>query len=161
MINSEFVYNTLTLKIFSQFQKGAATISHSAYMKRALELATRGLRKTSPNPMVGCVIVKEGRIIGEGWHHEYGHAHAEIEALNDAASRNEDVKGATVYVTLEPCSHYGKTPPCADRLIREGVAEVVAAMRDPNPAVNGQGLTRLRDFGVKVTELTEFEAEAK
>ena len=130
-------------------------------MKKALELAARGLRKTSPNPMVGCVIVKEGRIIGEGWHHEYGHSHAEIEALNDAASRNEDVKGATVYVTLEPCSHYGKTPPCADRLIREGVAEVITAMRDPNPAVNGQGLKRLQDFGVKVTELTEFESEAK
>ena len=158
---TKFVYNTFTLKIFSQFQKGAAKISHSVYMKRELELAARGLRKTSPNPMVGCVIVKEGRIIGEGWHHQYGHSHAEIEALNDAASRNEDVHGATVYVTLEPCSHYGKTPPCADRLIREGVAEVVTAMRDPNPAVNGQGLTRLQDFGVKVTELTEFEAEAK
>ena len=130
-------------------------------MKRALELALRGLRRTSPNPMVGCVIVKDGRIIGEGWHHECGHPHAEIEALNDAHSHGEDVRGSTVYVTLEPCSHYGKTPPCANRLAGEGAAEVVIAMSDPNPKVNGKGLAVLRSAGITVTELPEFEAAAK
>lgn len=129
-------------------------------MKRAFALAELGLRKTSPNPMVGCVIVKDGRIIGEGWHKNYGGPHAEIEAINDAKSHNEDVSGATVYVNLEPCSHYGKTPPCADRLIREGVAEVVIAMSDPNPKVNGQGIEILRNAGIKVTDLVSFRAKA-
>ena len=109
-------------------------------MRRALSLASLGLRKTSPNPMVGCVIVKENRIIGEGWHKCYGHSHAEIEAINDALTHNESVKGSTFYVTLEPCSHYGKTPPCANRLVEEGVSEVIIAMRDPNPKVNGHGI---------------------
>ena len=137
-------------------------ISHDIYMNRALILAARGLRRTSPNPMVGCVIVKDGRIIGEGWHHEYGQPHAEIEALNDAKLHDEDVKNSTVYVTLEPCSHYGKTPPCANRLVEEGVSEVVVAMRDPNPKVNGKGINILRDAGIKVTELSEeIEAAAK
>lgn len=126
---------------------------HDFYMRRALSLASRGLGKTSPNPLVGCVIVKDNRIIGEGWHHEYGHSHAEIEAINDAVSRNEDIKGSTFYVTLEPCSHYGKTPPCADRLVKEGVSEVIIAMTDPNPKVNGRGIKILRDSGIKVTEL--------
>ena len=129
-------------------------------MKRAIALASLGLRKTSPNPIVGCVIVKDGRIIGEGWHKQYGGPHAEIEAINDAKSHNEDVSGSTVYVTLEPCSHYGKTPPCADRLIREGVAEVVIAMTDPNPQVNGKGIEILRNAGIKVTDLAAFRAEA-
>lgn len=130
-------------------------------MKRALELAVRGLRRTSPNPMVGCVIVKDGRIIGEGWHHEYGHPHAEIEALTDAQTHHEDVRGSTVYVTLEPCSHWGKTPPCANRLVDEGISEAVIAMRDPNPKVDGRGIEILRSAGITVTELPEFEAEAK
>ena len=131
-------------------------------MNKALSLASLGLRKTSPNPMVGCVIVKDGNIIGEGWHHECGHPHAEIEALNDAHTHNHDVRGSTVYVTLEPCSHYGKTPPCANRLVEEGVAEVVVAMRDPNPKVNGQGINILRNAGIKVTELDgEINARAK
>ena len=117
-------------------------------------MAANGLKKTSPNPMVGCVIVKDNLILGEGWHHEYGKPHAEIEALNDAKAKGNDVRGATVYVTLEPCSHYGKTPPCADRLIQEGVGEVVSLMRDPNPKVNGQGLEKLKAAGIKVTELT-------
>ena len=111
--------------------------------------------------MVGCVIVKDGRIIGEGWHHEYGHPHAEIEALNDAHSHNEDVRGSTVYVTLEPCSHWGKTPPCANRLVEEGVSEVVIAMSDPNPKVNGKGTAILREAGITVTLLPEFESAAK
>ena len=111
--------------------------------------------------MVGCVIVKDGRIIGEGWHHEYGHPHAEIEALNDAHAHGFDVRGSTVYVTLEPCSHYGKTPPCANRLAAEEVSEVVIAMTDPNPKVNSKGIALLRGAGITVTELPEFEAAAK
>ena len=130
-------------------------------MSRALSLASKGLRTTSPNPMVGCVIVKDGRIIGEGWHKKYGNPHAEIEALNDAKSRGEDVRGSTVYVTLEPCSHYGKTPPCANRLVSEGVSEVMIAMRDPNPKVDGKGIAILHEAGIKVTELHEFEEAAK
>lgn len=130
-------------------------------MKRALELAALGIRRTSPNPMVGCVIVKDGRIIGEGWHHECGHPHAEIEALNDAHSHNEEVRGSTVYVTLEPCSHWGKTPPCAERLVKEGVGEVIIAMSDPNPKVNGRGIDILRNAGIHVIELPDFEAQAK
>ena len=134
---------------------------HTQYMNRALSLARNGLRMTSPNPMVGCVIVKDGRIIGEGWHKKYGNPHAEIEAINDAVSRGENVRGSAVYVTLEPCSHYGKTPPCANRLVSEGVAEVIIAMRDPNPKVNGNGINILREAGVKVTELHDFEEAAK
>lgn len=111
--------------------------------------------------MVGCVIVRDGKIIGEGWHHKYGHPHAEIEAINDAHNHGENVRGSTVYVTLEPCSHYGKTPPCANRLVSEGVGHVVTAMRDPNPKVNGKGIAILREAGIKVTELEEFEQSAK
>jgi diaminohydroxyphosphoribosylaminopyrimidine deaminase / 5-amino-6-(5-phosphoribosylamino)uracil reductase len=117
---------------------------------RALELAMQGLFITSPNPRVGCVIVKEGKIIGEGYTQPAGQAHAEVQALNDAARRGEDVRGATVYVTLEPCSHYGRTPPCADALIRAGVARVVAAIPDPNPLVAGKGLDKLMAAGIEV-----------
>ncbi|MBQ3403427.1 MAG: bifunctional diaminohydroxyphosphoribosylaminopyrimidine deaminase/5-amino-6-(5-phosphoribosylamino)uracil reductase RibD [Synergistaceae bacterium] len=135
---------------------------HGTYMRRALSLAPLGMGRTSPNPMVGCVIVKDGRIIGEGWHQKHGSPHAEIEALNDAKTHSEDVRGSTVYVTLEPCSHYGKTPPCANRLVSEGVSEVIVAMRDPNPKVNGKGIEILREAGIKVTELhREFEEAAK
>ena len=131
-------------------------------MKRALDLAILGRGKTSPNPLVGCVIVKDNKIIGEGWHKEYGKNHAEIEAINDAKFHNEDIKDSTVYVTLEPCSHFGKTPPCANRLISEGVKEVVIAMSDPNPKVNGNGIKILREAGIKVTELTgEIQDSAK
>ena len=129
-------------------------------MKRALTLASLGVRKTSPNPLVGCVIVKDGEIIGEGWHRKFGEPHAEINALTDAHSHGQDVQGATLYVNLEPCSHWGKTPPCATRLVDEGISEVVTAMRDPNPEVDGRGIDILRNAGVKVTELKEFEDEA-
>ncbi|MBQ7220319.1 MAG: bifunctional diaminohydroxyphosphoribosylaminopyrimidine deaminase/5-amino-6-(5-phosphoribosylamino)uracil reductase RibD [Synergistaceae bacterium] len=129
-------------------------------MKRALALASLGLRKTSPNPLVGCVIVKDGQIIGEGWHRRFGGPHAEIEAINDAKSHGHDVKDSTLYVNLEPCSHWGKTPPCANRLIDEGISEVVIAMRDPNPKVNGKGIEILRSAGIKVTELKEFKHDA-
>ena len=126
------------------FLRRPSKISHEKFMSRALTLAVNGRGETSPNPMVGCVIVKDNEIIGEGWHHKCGNPHAEIEALNDAQRKNKNVKGATVYVTLEPCSHYGKTPPCANRLVDEKVAEVFIAMSDPNPKVNGKGIEILR-----------------
>ncbi|MGL6159549.1 bifunctional diaminohydroxyphosphoribosylaminopyrimidine deaminase/5-amino-6-(5-phosphoribosylamino)uracil reductase RibD [Microbulbifer sp.] len=117
-------------------------------MARAVQLAERGLYTTMPNPRVGCVIADgDGRILGEGWHRRAGLPHAEIEALTDAGERS---RGATVYVTLEPCSHSGRTGPCADALIEAGVAKVVYGMQDPNPAVGGQGLQRLRDAGIEV-----------
>lgn len=135
---------------------------HAIYMNRALTLASLGIRHTSPNPLVGCVIVKDGRIIGEGWHKKYGHSHAEIEALNDAERHGENVQGASVYVTLEPCSHYGKTPPCVNRLVSEGISEVIFAMKDPNPKVNGKGIEILSSAGIKVHDLgAEFERKAK
>ena len=117
------------------------------FMRRALKLARRGRYTVSPNPCVGCVIVRDGRIIGEGWHQRCGQAHAEVNAVQDA---HGEVAGATVYVTLEPCSHHGRTPPCAAMLAEHGVAEVVAAMEDPNPLVSGRGLTLLRERGIRV-----------
>lgn len=116
-------------------------------MARALQLARQGLYTTDPNPRVGCVLVKDGEIIGEGWHQRAGLSHAEVEALNNAP----DAQGATAYVTLEPCSHFGRTPPCCDALIKAGVSRVVVAMQDPNPLVAGQGLQRLRSAGIEVT----------
>lgn len=116
-------------------------------MSRALQLAERALFTTSPNPRVGCVIVKDGQIVGEGYHIEAGTPHAEVHAL---AMAGEAAQGATVYVTLEPCSHFGRTPPCADALVDARVGRVVAAMDDPNPTVNGQGLARLKRAGIEV-----------
>ena len=127
------------------------------YMQRALRLAMHGLYTTEPNPRVGCVIVKDGRIIGEGWHQRAGEQHAEILAL---AQAGDEAAGATVYVTLEPCSHHGKTPPCADALVSAGVERVVAAMQDPNPEVAGSGLNRLRQQNIKV-EVGLLEQAAK
>ena len=118
------------------------------YMARALQLALRGAGHTRPNPMVGAVLVKDGRIIGEGWHKQYGGPHAEVNAFDSAT---EDPEGATLYVSLEPCSHYGKTPPCADLIIRKKVARVVAALEDPNPLVSGRGFRKLRANGIRVT----------
>lgn len=118
------------------------------WMSRALTLATRGLYTTEPNPRVGCVLVKGEQVVGEGWHVQAGEGHAEVNAL---AQAGEQARGATAYVTLEPCSHVGKTPPCADALIAAGVSRVVAAMQDPNPLVAGNGLQRLRDAGIEVT----------
>jgi diaminohydroxyphosphoribosylaminopyrimidine deaminase/5-amino-6-(5-phosphoribosylamino)uracil reductase len=117
------------------------------FMSRALELARQGLNTTTPNPRVGCVLVKDGVIVGEGWHRRAGEAHAEVGAL---AQAGEHARGATAYVTLEPCSHFGRTPPCVDALVRAQVVRVVAAMEDPNPSVNGRGLARLREAGVDV-----------
>ncbi len=116
------------------------------HMRLALELARRGQGRVEPNPMVGCVLVRGGRVVGWGHHRRYGGPHAEVHALRRAGRR---ARGAVAYVTLEPCSHFGKTPPCADALIAAGVAEVVAAMRDPNPLVAGRGLRRLRAAGLR------------
>ena len=116
------------------------SFSDCSYMRRALELAKKARFNCPPNPAVGCVIVKDRRIIGEGFTQKTGEAHAEVMALRDAASRGESVAGATVYVTLEPCSHYGRTPPCALALKNAKVARVVAALKDPNPLVAGKGL---------------------
>jgi len=116
-------------------------------MRRALELAERGAGWTNPNPMVGAVIVKEGRIIGEGWHRLYGSDHAEVDAFRNAT---EDVRGADMYVTLEPCSHYGKTPPCAKAIIEKGIKRVFIGLTDPNPLVSGRGIGMLRDSGIHV-----------
>ncbi|MDR2528871.1 MAG: bifunctional diaminohydroxyphosphoribosylaminopyrimidine deaminase/5-amino-6-(5-phosphoribosylamino)uracil reductase RibD [Synergistaceae bacterium] len=130
----------------------AKNVMDEYYMRRALSLAWRGLDEARPNPMVGCVLVKgSGQVVGEGWHARCGGSHAEIAALTDAARRGEDVRGATAYVTLEPCSHFGKTPPCAPRLVEEGIARVVAGSADPNPKVAGRGFEILRSAGVQVT----------
>ncbi len=130
----------------------------SACMARALELAARGRFTTHPNPRVGCVIARDGAILGCGWHRRAGAPHAEINALRDAGG---DLRGATVYVTLEPCAHQGRTPPCTAALIQAGVSRVVAAVRDPNPQVAGAGLSALRDAGIKVeTGLMEQAATA-
>ena len=119
-------------------------------MQQALTLAAKATMATSPNPRVGCVIVKGGEILGQGYTQPVGRAHAEVMALRDADSRGEDVRGATAYVTLEPCSHFGRTPPCANALIEAGVARVVAALEDANPQVAGRGFALLRDAGIVV-----------
>lgn len=129
-----------------------------AFMRRALELAAKGEGRVEPNPMVGCVIVRRGKVVGEGWHKKFGGPHAEVNALRMAGNA---ARGATAYVTLEPCSHFGKTPPCADALIRAGVHRVVAAAGDPNPLVSGRGFERLRAAGIQVdVGLLREEAEA-
>ncbi|MDD3353562.1 bifunctional diaminohydroxyphosphoribosylaminopyrimidine deaminase/5-amino-6-(5-phosphoribosylamino)uracil reductase RibD [Zoogloea sp.] len=127
------------------------------WMARALELAARGLFTTTPNPRVGCVIVRDGRLVGEGWHIRAGEPHAEVHAL---AMAGDAARGATAYVTLEPCSHHGRTPPCADALVRAGIGRVVAAMEDPNPLVTGRGLARLREAGIATLAGVQ-EAEAR
>ncbi|MDH4558728.1 bifunctional diaminohydroxyphosphoribosylaminopyrimidine deaminase/5-amino-6-(5-phosphoribosylamino)uracil reductase RibD [Pseudomonas sp. BN417] len=129
-----------------------------AHMARALELARKGIYSTHPNPRVGCVIVRDGQVVGEGWHVRAGEPHAEVHALRQAG---ELARGATAYVTLEPCSHHGRTPPCADALVAAGVGRVVAAMQDPNPQVAGNGLKRLADAGIAVQSgVLETEARA-
>lgn len=129
----------------------------SQWMAHALRLAERGLYTTSPNPRVGCVLVQADRLVGEGWHLRAGEPHAEVHALRAAG---EKARGATAYVTLEPCCHHGRTPPCADALIAAGVRRVVAAMQDPNPLVAGQGLQKLRAAGIEV-ECGLMEAAAR
>ena len=126
------------------------------YMQHAIRLAKKGLYSTQPNPAVGCVIVKNDEIVGQGWHQRAGEPHAEINALQQAAAKAQD---ATVFVTLEPCSHTGKTPPCADALIKAGVKKVITAMKDPNPLVAGSGLKKLQDASIEVESgLLELQA---
>lgn len=128
------------------------------WMTQALRLAERGLYTTSPNPRVGCVIVKNGQLIGEGFHLKAGEPHAEVHALRQAGNHT---KGATAYVTLEPCSHYGRTPPCAHALVEAGVSRVVIAMQDPNPLVAGKGIAYLQSHGIEVTSgLLQTQAQA-
>ena len=132
--------------------------SDARWMRRALELAERGRFTTWPNPMVGCVVVDNDTLLAEGWHRAFGEAHAEVNALL-ALDEHVDLSRATAYVTLEPCSHVGKTPPCADLLVRRGVGRVVVAMTDPNPLVAGKGVERLRHAGVDV-QVACLESEA-
>lgn len=132
-------------------------MDEQAAMRRAIELARRGEGLVEPNPMVGCVLVRDGVVVGEGWHREFGGPHAEVEALRAAG---EAARGATAYVTLEPCAHAGKTPPCTDALIAAGVARVVVACRDPNPTVPGGGLDVLRAAGVEVSVAEDGKAAA-
>lgn len=129
-------------------------------MKRALALAAQGLGRTSPNPMVGCVVVHNGVILGEGYHAKAGEPHAEVHAIRTATANGGNLEGATLYVTLEPCCHEGRTPPCTDLLIRHHPARVVVAMHDPNPKVSGEGIFQLRNAGIEV-EVGLLENEAR
>lgn len=138
-------------------QPAEQAVLDAHYMARALELARKGRYSTHPNPRVGCVIVRDGQVVGEGWHVRAGEPHAEVHALRAAG---ELARGATAYVTLEPCSHHGRTPPCADALVNAGVARVVAAMQDPNPEVAGRGLHRLAQAGID-THGGVLEGEAR
>src|SRR5919112_6547773 len=124
----------------------SAAPDDGAWMRRALALAERGWGQTAPNPMVGAVVVRDGELVGEGWHAHYGGPHAEVEALRSAGER---ARGATLYVTLEPCDHHGKTPPCTEAILAAGVGRVVAAVEDPSPVAQG-GERHLRDAGVEV-----------
>lgn len=140
-----------------EFPPGDAGLPEDAeWMRQALTEAARALGRTSPNPPVGCVIVQRGEVVGRGFHPKAGEPHAEVFALREAG---EQARGATAYVTLEPCSHFGRTPPCADALIRAGVRRVVAAAQDPHPQVSGRGLEKLRAAGIEV-EVGLLEAEA-
>ncbi len=132
-------------------------LSDQQFMSKVIELASRGKSSTHPNPRIGCVIVKEGEVVGRGWHRAAGEPHAEIEALRDAG---EAARYSTVYVNMEPCCHQGRTPPCTDSLILAGVARVVASMSDPNPQVAGGGFQVLREAGVDV-DIGLLESEAR
>ena len=135
------------------------TKEDEAFMQRALDIAERGRGRVAPNPLVGCVLVKEGEIIAEGWHDHLGGLHAEQMAIHDAESKGKSPNGSTVYVTLEPCNHYGRTPPCTQALMWAGIKKAVIAHYDPNPTVRGQGVEVLRDEGIEVeTGLLEAEA---
>lgn len=125
------------------------TTCSEIFMRRALDLASMGGRNVMPNPQVGCVIVYNGKVIGEGWHRKYGEAHAEVNAINTVQDKDL-LKKSTLYVTLEPCSHFGKTPPCADLIVSMGIPRVVIASADPNPIVAGNGMQKLKDAGIVV-----------
>ncbi|HJV20478.1 MAG TPA: bifunctional diaminohydroxyphosphoribosylaminopyrimidine deaminase/5-amino-6-(5-phosphoribosylamino)uracil reductase RibD [Sediminibacterium sp.] len=127
--------------------------NHEQYMARCIELASKGAGRVAPNPMVGAVLVHKDRIIGEGYHQQYGGSHAEVHCFNAVAEADEElVSESVIYVSLEPCAHFGKTPPCADLIVRKGVRKVVIGCRDPFEAVNGKGVERLRNAGIEVVE---------
>ena len=130
-------------------------MSHDDYMRRCLLLAERGIGRVEPNPRVGAVIVRDGKVVGEGWHERYGGPHAEVNAIRKAGAQ---AKGATLYCSLEPCCHFGKTPPCTDLVIKSGVKDVVAAAKDPHFVVAGKGFAKLRKAGIKVTSGVMEEA---
>ncbi|MDB5008453.1 MAG: ribD 2 [Mucilaginibacter sp.] len=137
---------------------------HEKYMQRCLELAELGLGTVSPNPMVGAVVVHDDKIIGEGYHHKYGEAHAEVNAINEVISKFDNaaelLEQSTIYVSLEPCAHYGKTPPCADLIIKHRIPKVVVGCRDPFAQVNGKGIEKLKDAGIEVlTGILEKECQ--
>jgi diaminohydroxyphosphoribosylaminopyrimidine deaminase / 5-amino-6-(5-phosphoribosylamino)uracil reductase len=136
------------------------TDTDRAHMARAIELAQRGLGTVSPNPVVGAVIVRDGDVLGEGWHGEYGGPHAEVNAIADARERTADLSGATLYVTLEPCCHEGKTPPCTDAIVGSGVSRVVVGSDDPSEKASGRGLGILRDEGIEI-EVADGELAAR
>ena len=149
----------MEFKTLEHWMDFPVTHSHELYMRRALELAMNGSGNVSPNPLVGCVIVHEGRIIGEGWHKKYGESHAEVNAIDSVANK-AILRESTLYVTLEPCSHTGKTPPCADLIVKHGIQKVVIANQDTNPLVAGRGIQRLRDAGINViTDILSDEAK--
>ena len=130
-------------------------------MKQTLDLACQGQRLADPNPRVGCLLTTpDGRLLGQGHTQRTGGPHAEVMALRDALARGHDVRGATAWVTLEPCSHFGRTPPCCDALIEAGIAQVMVALQDPNPLVAGRGIARLRAAGVAVTVLPADDSVA-
>jgi len=133
--------------------------NHKKYLRRCLELAENGCSKVEPNPYVGCVIVHDDCIIGEGWHRKFGEAHAEVNAIASVKDQ-QLLKDSTLYVNLEPCSHFGKTPPCADLIVQHGIPRVHISMQDPNPRVAGKGIAKLRNAGIEVT-VGELEDEAK
>ena len=124
--------------------------SDKQFMQLALDLASQGVGKTEPNPAVGCVIVKRGKVIGQGYHKKFGFAHAEVEAIADCRKKGNSPKNATMYVTLEPCSHFGKTPPCSQAVINAGLKKVFIAAKDPSPHVAGNGIKQLRSAGIEV-----------
>lgn len=126
------------------------TSEDEAFMQRALDVAERGRGRVAPNPLVGCVLVKDGEVIAEGWHDHLGGLHAEQMAIHDAESKGKSPNGATAYVTLEPCNHYGRTPPCTEALLWSGVKHVIVAHPDPNPTVRGKGFQVLKDAGISV-----------
>ena len=126
--------------------------SKERFMRLAVALAKKGEGRTNPNPLVGAVIVQENQIIGQGWHHKYGDLHAERDALRDCRERGNDPSGATIFVTLEPCCHTGKQPPCVEAIVQAGIKKVVVGSRDPNPLVSGKGAAFLRERGVEVEE---------
>lgn len=137
-------------------------LSDAIYMQRAIELAMRGAGYVAPNPLVGAVLVHDGRIIGEGWHESYGAAHAEVNCLQSVKEEDRDLIASSVlYVTLEPCSHFGKTPPCADMIVEKNIQKVVIGNLDPFPEVNGRGVEKLRDAGVEVVSGVEADACAE